>query len=171
MDPSKLPFNPREFIKSLSGWHNIKDFEDYEVFGESKLLYHPKNNTLEETVKKLALTLFVILLAAVACVPLVAAQEPASKEEVQAKLQQMGTALQLTDDQKAKIKPILMAEAPKIQALKADTSMPQLQKMQQMKKLADGVDAQMKPILTPDQYQKFQTMRMQQRDQMMQKAQ
>jgi Spy/CpxP family protein refolding chaperone len=123
---------------------------------------------MEKTVKKLALTLFVILLAAMVGAPMVSAQEPASKEEVQAKLQGMATALQLTDDQKAKIKPILMAEAPKIQALKADTSMPQMKKMQQMKKLADGVDAQIKPILTPEQYQKFQQMRMQQRDQMMQ---
>ena len=121
--------------------------------------------------KKLALTLIVFLLAAVVSAPIVAAQEPASKEEVQAKLQGMATALQLTDDQKAKIKPILMAEAPKIQALKADTSMPQMQKMKQMKQLADGVDAKIKPILTPEQYQKFQEMRMQQRDQMMQKMQ
>ena len=121
--------------------------------------------------KKLALTLFAIMLAAVVAAPIATAQEPASKEEVQAKLQGMATALQLTDDQKAKIKPILMAEAPKIQALKADTSMPQMQKMQQMKKLADGVDAKIKPILTPEQYQKFQEMRMQQRDQMMQKMQ
>jgi Spy/CpxP family protein refolding chaperone len=135
-----------------------------------ELLYQ-LNNSLEETVKKLALTLFAIMLAAVVAAPIATAQEPASKEEVQAKLQGMATALQLTDDQKAKIKPILMAEAPKIQALKADTSMPQMQKMQQMKKLADGVDAKIKPILTPEQYQKFQEMRMQQRDQMMQKMQ
>ena len=155
----------------VTAWDNIKDFEDYEVFGESKLLYHPKNNTLEETVKKLALTLFAILLAAMAGAPMVSAQEPASPDEVQAKLQQMATELQLTPDQIAKIKPILMAEAPKVQALKADTSMPQMQKMKQMKQLGDGVDAQLKPILTPEQYQKFQAMRMKQRDEMMQKAQ
>ena len=121
--------------------------------------------------KKLALTLFVILLAVMAAAPMVFAQEPTSKEEVQAKLQKMATELQLTDDQKAKIKPILMEEAPKIKALKEDTSMPQMQKMMQMKQLADGVDAKLKPILTPEQYQKFQQMRMQQRDQMMQQKQ
>ena len=119
--------------------------------------------------KKLALTLFAILLAAAAGAPRLSAQEPSSQEEVKAKVQKMATELQLTPDQIQKIKPILMAEAPKVQALKADTSMPQMQKMKQMKQLADGVDAQLKPILTPEQYQKFQAMRMQQRDQMMQK--
>ena len=133
----------------------------------SQLLYQPKKY-LEEIVKKHALTLFAIVLAAAASAPMVSAQEPASPAEVQAKLQQMATTLQLTDDQKAQIKPIIMAEAPKIKALKDDTSMPQMQKMRQIKKLADGVDAKIKPILTPDQYQKFQEMRMQQRDQMMQ---
>ena len=121
--------------------------------------------------KKLAVTLFVILLAVMAGAPMVSAQEPASKEEAVAKLQKMATELQLTDDQKAQIKPILMEEAPKIKALKEAPSMPQMQKMMQMKKLADGVDAKMKPILTPEQYQKFQQMRMQQRDQMMQQKQ
>ena len=121
--------------------------------------------------KKLALTLCAFLLAAVVSAPLLSAQEPGSKEEVQARVQKMATELQLTPDQIQKIKPILMAEAPKIQALKADTSMPQMQKMKQMKQLGDGVDAQLKPILTPEQYQKFQAMRMKQRDEMMQKAQ
>ena len=119
--------------------------------------------------KKLALALFVIVLAAMAGAPMVSAQEPASKAEVQAKLQKMATELQLTPEQKEKIKPILMEEAPKIQAVKNDTSLAPAQKMMQMRQIREATDAKINPILTPDQQQKLQAMRAQHRDEMMQK--
>ena len=118
--------------------------------------------------KKLASMLFAILIAASIGAPIVSAQEPSSKEEVMAKVQQMATALQLTPEQMQKIKPIIMQEAPKIKAVKDDTTLSQMQKIAKMRKLSDGVNAQIKPILTPDQFQKLQEIRMQQRDQAMQ---
>jgi hypothetical protein len=81
----------------------------------------------------------------------------------------MSKALQLTPAQKEQIKPILMEEAPKLQALKADTSMPPAQKMMQMRQIREATDAKINPILTPDQQQKLQAMRAQHRDEMMQK--
>lgn len=130
--------------------------------------------------KKLAVTLFVILLAVMAGTPLMSAQDNmggamasqgamGNASDVTAKLQHMSKALQLTPAQQEEIKPILMEEAPKIQALKADTSMPPAQKMMQMRQIREATDAKINPILTPDQQQKLQQMHAQQREQMMQK--
>jgi periplasmic protein CpxP/Spy len=89
--------------------------------------------------------------------------------QVAAKLQHMSKALQLTPDQQEKIKPILMEEAPKLEAIKADTSLTPAQRMMQMKQVREATDAKLQPILTPEQQQKLQDMRAQQREQMMQK--
>jgi len=129
---------------------------------------------------KLAVTLFAILLAVMVGTPVMSAQDNmggamasqgamGNAADVTAKLQQMSKALQLTPDQVEKIKPILMEEAPKLKALKADTSMPPAQKMMQMRQIREATDAKINPILTPDQQQKLQAMRAQHRDEMMQK--
>ena len=130
--------------------------------------------------KKLAVTLFVILLAVMVGTPVMSAQDNmggamasqgamGNASDVTARLQHMSKALQLTPDQQEKIKPILMEEAPKIQALKADTSMPPAQKMMQMKQIRDATNAKINPILTPEQQQRLQQMQAQHHDQMMQK--
>ncbi len=61
-----------------------------------------------------------------------------------------------------------MQEAPKLKAIKANTSLGPMQKAMQMKQIGEDTDAKMKPILTPEQYQKFQQIRQQEREQMMQ---
>lgn len=129
--------------------------------------------------KKLAVTLFVTLLAVMVGVPVVSAQDnmggamasqgAMGTSDVTARLQHMSKALQLTPAQQEQIKPILMEEAPKMQALKADTAMPQAQKMMQLKQIREATDAKINPILTPEQQQKLQQMRAQQKEQMMQK--
>jgi len=129
--------------------------------------------------KKLAVTLFVILLAVMVGTPVMSAQDNmggamasqgamGSASDATAKLQKMSKALQLTPAQQDQIKPILMEEAPKIQALKADTSIPPAQKMMQMKQIREATNAKLNPILSPDQQQKLQQMQAQQKDQMMQ---
>ena len=89
--------------------------------------------------------------------------------EVAAKLEHMSTELQLTPQQKQQIKPILMEEAPKLKAIKSDTSLGPMQKAMKLHQIGDATDAQMKPILSPTQYQKWEQMRSQERQQMMQK--
>ena len=129
---------------------------------------------------KLATTLFALALAIAVCAPIISAQDNMSQgtmggnsqgnmSEVTAKLQKMSAALQLTPAQKQQIKPILMDEAPKLKALKADTSMPPMQKAMKMRQIGEDTDSKLKPILTPEQYQKWQQMRAQERQQMMQK--
>ncbi len=96
---------------------------------------------------------------------------PNDKAEVMQKLEKMSQALQLTPQQKQQIRPILMEEAPKLRALKENTSLGPLQKAMQMRQIADATDAKLKPILTPSQYQTWEQMRAQERQQMMQKMQ
>ena len=85
------------------------------------------------------------------------------------KLEQMSAALKLTPQQKQQIRPILMEEAPKLRALKDNTSLGPLQKAMQMRQIADATDAKLKPILNQQQYQTWEQMRAQERQQMMQK--
>jgi Spy/CpxP family protein refolding chaperone len=102
---------------------------------------------------------------------LLCAQAPAQgdKSDMIAKLEQMSATLQLTPAQKQQVLPILKDEAPKMQALKANTSLGPMQKAMQMKQISSDTDAKLKPILTPEQFQKLQLMHEQERQQMMQK--
>ena len=110
------------------------------------------------------------------CVPMLSAQDAmsgpggaAGKEAAMQKLQKMSAALQLTPEQKKQVMPILMDEAPKLQALKGNTSLRPMQKAMQMRQIADDTDTKLKPILSPQQYQTWEQMREQERQQMMQK--
>jgi hypothetical protein len=77
------------------------------------------------------------------------------------KLERLSTQLALTPDQKRQLIPVLMAEAPKVEAIKNDTSLSKLQKLGQLKAVHDETDPQVKAILTPEQYQKLQEIRRQ----------
>ena len=112
------------------------------------------------------------------CIPVLSAQDTMAgqngmgqndKAEAMQKLEKMSAALQLTPQQKQQVRPILMEEAPKLTALKNNTSLGPLQKAMQMRQIADATDAKLKPILTPSQYQTWEQMRAQERQQMMQK--
>lgn len=111
------------------------------------------------------------LLAAAQMAPGTAAQAPgaADKQELMAKMEQMTTALQLTPQQKQQMAPIMIEEAQKMKAIKTNTSLGPMQKAMQMKQLGTDMDAKVQPILSPEQYQKFQQMRQQEREQMMEK--
>jgi hypothetical protein len=88
--------------------------------------------------------------------------------EAAAKLEKMAAALQLTPAQKQQIRPILVEEAPKLKALKSDTSLPPLQKAMKMRQITEATDAKLQPILSPGQYQKLQQMQTEERQQMIQ---
>jgi len=129
-------------------------------------------------VKKLVVTLSALVLAIAICSPIVFAQDNVSqgtmgnqgnKSEIAAKLEKMAAALQLTPEQKQQIKPILVDEVPKLKALKADTSIPPMQKAMKLRQISEDTDAKLQPILTPEQNQTWQQMRAQERQQMMQK--
>ncbi len=93
----------------------------------------------------------------------------ASKQEMLAKMEHMSQELQLTPQQKQQILPILRQEAPKLEEIKGNTSLGPMQKAMQLKQISNATDSKIMPILNPGQQQKYQAMRDQERQQMIQK--
>jgi hypothetical protein len=72
---------------------------------------------------------------------------------------QFSLALGLTDAQKQQIVPILQQEVKQLGALKQNTALTGVQKVEQLRALGVAFDAKLTPLLNADQRQKFQTMR------------
>ena len=106
-------------------------------------------------------THLVIAISSAAIFALLAPHSFAQKGDAMAKAQAIAQQLNLTPQQKEKIVPILVAEAPKVRAIKSDNSLSKVQKMQQVRAIHQQTDPQMKSILTPEQYQKLQQIRLQ----------
>jgi Spy/CpxP family protein refolding chaperone len=81
------------------------------------------------------------------------------QENAKQMLQQIAKQLNLSEDQKAKIKPILTEEVQQLKALKADTSMTQDQKRSKAMQIRADSSAKITPILTPEQQKKWQEMK------------
>ena len=89
----------------------------------------------------------------------VSSAQQKSAQQKSAKLEQIAQYLNLTPQQKDKILPILADEAPKVREIKNDPSLSRMQKVQRIKAIHQQNDPQIKAILSPEQYQKLQTMR------------
>ena len=63
--------------------------------------------------------------------------------------------LNLTDDQKAKLRPIIMDENQQMEALRNDTTMTQEQKIAKANQIRADASPKIKAILTPEQIQKL----------------
>ena len=101
-------------------------------------------------------------IAAALCFGTLVLVAPTSFAQTQAaKLQAIAQQLSLTPEQKAKVLPILAQEAPKIQKIKNDNSLSKIQEIQQIKAVHQQTDPQMKAILSPAQYEKLKTIRLQ----------
>ncbi len=86
-----------------------------------------------------------------------------------AMLDQFSMELGLTEQQKQQILPFLKQEAPKLEALKKNTSLSPEQKLEQLKQIADEVDAKVTPLLDQQQQQKFQAIREEHRRELVEK--
>ena len=73
-------------------------------------------------------------------------------------LAHLTSALNLTTDQQAKIKPLLVERQQKMQALMQDQSGAPEDKRAQMRTISQGTNNSIKEILTDDQKQKFDAM-------------
>ena len=74
-------------------------------------------------------------------------------------MDQLAKQLELTDDQKAKVQPIMDAERQKMRDLHQNpdfASMSQEDRAGKMKAIHDDMVAQMKAVLTPEQFEKWQ---------------
>ena len=92
---------------------------------------------------------------------LLASTSYAQKSGGLSKAEAIAQQLSLTPEQKVKILPILRDEVPKVNAIKNDNSMSNVQKMQQIRAIHQQTDPQMKAILSPAQYEKLKAIRQQ----------
>ena len=86
----------------------------------------------------------------------VMAQEQASPEM---RLQEMSKQLNLTDEQKLKLKPILEDELQQVRAVRDDSSLTKKQKFAKMKSIRDAHAPQINGVLTPEQQEKLKQMK------------
>jgi Spy/CpxP family protein refolding chaperone len=129
-----------------------------EILTSSSDVTTMRDETKEKNMKNYTLVisaLSIVMLASLA--PTSFGQKGGAMSKAQAIAQQ----LNLTPQQKEKILPILVAEAPKVNAIKKDNSLSRIQKMQQVKAIHQQTDPQMKAILSPEQYQKLKEIRLQ----------
>jgi Spy/CpxP family protein refolding chaperone len=115
------------------------------------------------SVLALILALFVALI-----VPRIVAQaqtdqastlDPATQAKVQQHLQHISSELNLTDDQKTQLKPILQNEVQQLKAVDNDTSLNPDQKKAKARDIHQSAKSQMATILTPDQQKKLASMK------------
>lgn len=85
------------------------------------------------------------------------------------KFQALAKQLNLTPQQEKELIPILQANAPKLEAIKNNTSLGPMQKLEQMKAVHAQSDPQVKAILNPQQYEQLQQIRQQEIHQAMEK--
>ena len=76
-----------------------------------------------------------------------------------AHLQMLSEKLNLTADQKLKVKPILEDQAQQMKAIHDDTSLTQEQKSAKKKAIHETTHDQINAVLTPEQQEKFQEMK------------
>lgn len=79
------------------------------------------------------------------------------------KMQNLTEQLSLTEDQRAKIKPIAEQEAGELGYLWGNPALSDKEKLKQLEKTVQSSDAKLKPILSPEQRAKLEQMRAEQK--------
>lgn len=74
-------------------------------------------------------------------------------------LQRMAEHLNLSEDQKAKILPLLQAQAEQMKALMRDDSLSREDRREKMRPIMQATHEKIRALLTPDQQEKFDSMR------------
>ena len=86
------------------------------------------------------------------------------------RLEQLDKQLQLTADQKTKLKAYFEGERKKMQDMRADTSLTREQRQEKMRAIREDLQKEMKSVLTADQFTKWEKEREKMREEMKQKA-
>lgn len=88
-----------------------------------------------------------------------AASDTGAAAKVQAKLQTLSSELNLTDDQKAQLKPILQDEVQQLKSVHDDASLSPDQKKAKVAEIRQSHKSQMSSILTPEQQKKLDSIK------------
>jgi hypothetical protein len=86
-----------------------------------------------------------------------------------AMMNQFSVELGLTEPQRQQIVPRLKETATQLEALKKNSSLKPMEKLSQLKQIAENVDARITPLLNPAQQQKFQAIRQDHRRELIKK--
>jgi periplasmic protein CpxP/Spy len=89
-------------------------------------------------------------------------------ESVDDQIQRLSKKLKLSDDQQAKLKPILEDQNKQMQQIHNDSSLSREDRFSKMQALRQSSDTQIKSVLTEEQQKDFDKMREEQRDRMKQ---
>lgn len=81
--------------------------------------------------------------------------ETAGRPAADRVMQVLGEKLQLDDDQKAKITPIIEARRQQVKDIQSDPSLRKLQKARKLKGILHASDKKIKALLTPDQRKEY----------------
>lgn len=81
--------------------------------------------------------------------------DPEVRAKVEARLQKLSSDLNLTDDQKTQLKPILQGEYKQLKTVHDDSSLSADQKQSKMTEIHEDAKGQINSILTPDQQKKL----------------
>ena len=82
---------------------------------------------------------------------------------------QFSITLGLTEQQRQQVVPILKEEFKQLEALKKDASLGALRKVERLREIGVSFDDRLKPLVNPDQQQKFQALREQLRRRLIEK--
>lgn len=74
---------------------------------------------------------------------------------IAAHLRWLGAQLNLTENQEARLKPILMEESQKIRSIRHDASIPKEQEMEKVQSIHDSFQPQINDVLTPEQRERY----------------
>ncbi|MBI3875986.1 MAG: hypothetical protein HY300_08515 [Verrucomicrobia bacterium] len=75
------------------------------------------------------------------------------------RLKELAEQLNLTDEQKEKLKPIVQEEVEKLKALREDATLSRQDKVAKFREIQEGAQAKIKAILTPEQQEKMDKLR------------
>jgi Spy/CpxP family protein refolding chaperone len=87
------------------------------------------------------------------------------RARVEARLQKLSSELNLTDDQKNQLKPILQDEIQQLKTVHEDSSLSADQKKEKMTEIRQASRSKMRSVLTPEQQTKLDSMKESARDQ------
>jgi protein CpxP len=89
-------------------------------------------------------------------------------ESVDDQIKHLSKKLNLTDDQQAKLKPILEDQRKQMEQIHGDSSLSREDRFSKMQALRQSADTQIKSVLTEEQQKSFDKMRAEQQDRMKQ---
>lgn len=85
------------------------------------------------------------------------------RQTAQERMKKLAADLNLTQEQQDKLKPVLQEQSKKLRELRQDTSLSATDRRAKAKTIRDDAAKQIKAILTPEQWEKYQKLQQQNR--------